>query len=122
MTRKEALQDLLVKVKAGNAPEYSPFREAYVKTYWQAFDMKDQGIAWKAYNGSMDAALSLHEAVLPGWTWHGGQNAHHRDVTMWVRKSEDGAVTLEFNAYAATPSRALLIALLEALVAKDGDA
>jgi len=27
-------------------------------------------LAWKAYNGSLDAAKALHDALLPGWEWN----------------------------------------------------
>ena len=108
MTRKEALQELLVKVKAG---EWEPNDSMGLKN---DAEMSFRGAvqdhcftAWRAYNGSMDAALSLFKAVLPGWVW-----VRHDDgeILVFDKATHDWG-----SGIADTPSRALLIAILEAL-------
>lgn len=101
MTRKEALQELLVKVKAGDDAPFHGFADIDLDVFTQGFIDDVQ----RAFHGSMDAALSLLEAVLPGWIWG-------RDEwgLMYVGGSGDGVDS------AGNPARALLIAILEALV------
>jgi len=60
MTRKEALAELVAKVEAGEWPS----RGAYLIP--GEFRPADPGLA---FQGSLDAAKALHEAVLPGWDW-----------------------------------------------------
>ena len=55
MTRKEALQAMLEKIKAGEFFDDLP-RPIELQT----------DLCFKAFNGSMDAAKSLHEALRPG--------------------------------------------------------
>lgn len=76
-----------------------------------------------AYHGSLDAALALHEALLPGWAlerlnkWPGtnGQctaylwGTHEEDGERW-HNAKDGRV----DATAPTPARAWLQAILRA--------
>ena len=68
--------------------------------------------AFNAYNGSLDAALRLHEALLPGWRWNawavGG-------ATVW------NDIANVHTAENSNPARAWLLAILRALKAK-GDA
>lgn len=69
---------------------------------------------FKAYNGSLDAALALHEALLPGRTLSVGQNAHYGDWNAWVRYAEDGEILDEYTAASDTAARSLLLAILRA--------
>ena len=103
MTRKEALQELLVKVKAG---EWG----------WMSREGAElPPIAYDAYNGSLDASISLFEAVLPGWGYEVWRDDGNAMVQVWP--FED----VFYCGVNASPSRALLIAILEALVAlEDG--
>jgi hypothetical protein len=73
--------------------------------------------ALEAYHGSLDAALALHEAVLPGW---GALIDLTSDVTV-----DNGAPNLiEFRDKSArvtgNPARAWLLAVLEALISLEG--
>lgn len=62
--------------------------------------------------GSLDAALRLHEALLPGWEWHlGPSNAKIYPFNRSPLKSWSGM--------ADNPARAWLLAILRALKAKD---
>ena len=62
MTCKQALADLIAKVEAGGLPRETIAIAAFdvqpILTNWR-------GVVADAYNGSLDAAKLLHEAVLP---------------------------------------------------------
>jgi len=119
MTRKEALTELLEKVKAGEYTASGDSDDMWLKWH-DAFSPRD----WKSYNelahgafdGSMDAALSLFEAVLPGWLYFGGPCVAS-EGSLYTVYSADMEQCECGRAY--TPSRALLIAILEALVAME---
>lgn len=106
MTRA-ALESLLAKVEAGEASTMG-FEDA-------GFD----GWAELAYNGSLDAALSLHEAVLPGWVARpqiGGEGA---GVSVWHCTIEDWDGGDEISANnQPDPARAWLIAIIRAMLAE----
>ena len=64
--------------------------------------------AWKAYNGSLNAAKALHEVVLPGWEWHlGPSNAKVYPY--------NGSPLKSWSGMADNPARAWLLAILRAL-------
>lgn len=57
--------------------------------------------------GSVDAALALKDALLPGVSWH-----------LWQFPDDAGCnIGLEDTSYAPTPARALLLATLRAYAA-----
>ena len=58
--RKDALQELLAKVEAGNCSNNGIMFGVFGDEWIKCFD---------AYNGSLDAALALHGTVLPGWQY-----------------------------------------------------
>ena len=126
MTDTDALDNLIKAVEAGTAtrkdfkdaiPPWGPapsFRlgGAYMQGY-QAME--------EAYSGSLDAALALHEALLPGWAldrvsmWPGGEcyaclmGTHDEYGERW-HSHGDGRV----EATSSTPARAWLLAILRA--------
>ena len=114
MTRKEALAELIAKVEAGDA------------TAVDIYEVMGRGglHAIGAYNGSLDAAKALHEAVLDGWTMD-QMNQWHEDGTPrgWAvhllrhkplpKKREQG------SGFGITPARAWLFAILRALHAME---
>lgn len=116
MTRKEALTALLEKVEAGDwsfnlsAAAFPP-ESAYGKCTFMFAD--------EAFNGSIDAAMALHEAVL-----------HERVFVEvhWSKRYEDEArVSLNlgrqgWRAGSGTIARAWLIAIIAALIAQEGEA
>ena len=113
MTRKEALQELLVKVRADldTAHHHAaafPSESAYGHCTWHD--------SHKASSGSMDAALSLFEAVLPGW-----KVGFITQTKIQWRVNISVNVDLRVNTKSETPSRALLIAILEALVVMEDE-
>ena len=104
--RKEALTDLRAKIEAGEAEDWI--------TYALAIGLRpdDRHIhAWNAYNGSLDAAKALHEAVLPGWE-HG-----HDGSIAWVKR-KGKRTSYRHNAQNGFTARAWLIAIIKALIAK----
>ena len=95
-----ALQALLMNVEAGEWWDDLP-RPADLHT----------DLCWKSFNGSLDAAKALHEAVLPGWIYLIGSQiasvsmSDHEDPRWW---------NVMHN---GNPARAWLIAILRALIA-----
>jgi len=103
--RKQALQDLLAKVEAGD----------YVST----FEYKDALGSWKeahnANHGSLDAAKKLHEAFLPGWHFDIATEANENGFYANFSSPDwDSA----FTSWADNPARAWLIAILKALISE----
>lgn len=66
----------------------------------------------RAYNGSLDAALRLHEALLPGWDYC---IDYVQRVKPLVYVQDDGGPT--HDGEADTPARAWLLAILRAMQA-----
>ena len=106
-----ALDKLIEAVEAGGdwiGPEAS--RALAPQQYVQAINAYGEA----GQVGSLDAALALHEALLPGRTLTVGQNAHHGDWNAWVRYAEDGEILDEYTAASDTAARAWLLAILRA--------
>jgi hypothetical protein len=116
MTRLEALKELAKKVEAGET-----------LTIFGRSDPCGLGRARMhlvtAYQGSLDAALALHEAVLPGWFVRGltqrGHDIWH--ATIWPELSIVGREDMVIGK-SATPARALLLADIRALIAQEESA
>jgi hypothetical protein len=71
-----------------------------------------------AVNGSLDAAVAFKEAVLPGWEWRltqEGDRVCYARVGLNIGPGE----RKEGLASSTTPSLALVVAVLKALVAKE---
>ncbi len=69
-----------------------------------------------AFDGSLDAALRLHEALLPGWGWGAGPWG----ARVWLYSDNpkwDGSNRHEIEMVDA-PARAFLLAILRALQAQ----
>ena len=71
----------------------------------------NEGRISRAVNGSLDAALALHEALLPGWWFQ--TSAVDGWATCYVERSGAG-VPEEAPSAAESPARAWLIAILRA--------
>ena len=112
MTELDKLDNLIDVVEAG---------EDYVERHIQrAFggyrSSANSAYINRAYHGSLDAALALHEALLPGWRWQhgfavGGHGSHA--ATVWLPHMEDAQWKVHF-AVGETPARAWLLAVLKA--------
>ena len=108
MNRKQALAELIAKVEAGEWPGKNVLHEIN-DTY--GFD------AWRAYDGSLDAAKLLHEAVLPGWFGGVSENIHGHGWYGWVQTNER-----HMDARSDNPARAWLLAILRALHSMEPEA
>ena len=104
MTDKmKALRDLLAKVDVGTWPG---------DIYDYVNGHENHMFAYKAFNGSLDAAKALHDAVLPGWIYLIGSQiagvsmSDHEDPRWW---------NMVHN---GNPARAWLICILRALIAQ----
>jgi hypothetical protein len=110
MTRLEALTALKEAVEAG----------AWPLLYPRTADLPDD-FPFDAFNGSLDAARSLHDAVLPGGFWFVG----HLDAPElgYVATLSAGtfADSPSWRAFNICPARAWLIAILTALIAQVED-
>jgi hypothetical protein len=110
--RKQALSDLLAKVEAGSAGQTD---------CWKVSDKNGAGWAcFEAYNGSFDAALALHNAVLPDEGWEVFRTAKYPGMIPGSSRHEFAAKVgwgKTVRGEASTPACALLIADLKALIA-----
>ena len=115
MTQKKALQDLLIAIEAGgdyDAPD------AWMP--WICIGDRGKAILPKAfqnvpaaYKGSMDAAMALHDAVLPGCDWF-LNSAYRGDKP---EAAIDGYCVDVTSSHDIT-ARAWIIAIIKALIAK----
>ena len=104
MRRKEALAELIETVQEGVWPGKNVLHEIN-DTY--GFN------AWRAYEGSLDAAKALHEAVLP---------RHYAQVHMWpVPEMCRVAIGGGHTGRGDNPARAWLLAILRALHSMEPD-
>ncbi len=89
-----------------------------------AFEPEEHAAAWNAYEGSLDAAKALHDALLPGWSWR-------KPAVPWEPESaavqspnwqpaddedDEGGYPF-FKGNSNDPARAGLLAILRALEA-----
>jgi hypothetical protein len=119
MTRLQALTELRDNVKSGDA-QPTVFMNALERGGLH-------GIS--AFNGSLDAAKALHEAVLPGAVWL-VRSSDDEDVrsgrfqqgqflaNIWFHENPNEGGK-HFHTWAFTPARAWLLAILEALIARE---
>ena len=112
MDRKQALEALLVKVEAGEWPD--DYGAAPLLSH------PSDCLALAAFEGSLDAAKALHEAVLPPinqYTIDEGPSGCGAQIAIWPNGLSSGD-ELIFNGYDCTPARAWLIAILKAYRSK----
>lgn len=119
MTKRDDLIALRDAVEAGS----------WTVTHWRDFaalptgDADNPGpiLAHRAYHGSLDAALALHEGLLPGWAWgvETDDEPPHDFSAVVLRSIPEGAPWSVFYSGAAKPARAFLLAILEALIAQE---
>ena len=115
MGRLNALKELAAKVAAGTA-DHEAGALAFINDDPDDGDCVNRAIwAQQAYQGSLDAALALHNAVLPGWFWsrQGFVMQVTNDHTGWGNGIY-GRARNDDN-----PARAWLLAVLRALIAQE---
>lgn len=127
MTRKQALIELRDKVTAGqfdadpggaHLPPFTKFMSASENALPQ--DVRGCSVlAWECYKGSLDAALALHQAVLPNEGWRVEWIAKYPALA-FVKAPFCASVGwgVTHRAYAETPARAWLLAILSALISE----
>lgn len=108
-----ALDKLIEAVEAGNATEFQfhTWRPGLTGT------IKESKAMLRAYNGSLDAALALHEALLPRWKY-----SLSNDLMQHGGPCEPAAVWDGMGNYSGgfadeaviQPARAWLLAILRA--------
>ena len=107
MTRKEALAELIAKVEVG----------IWLPDVLAKLPDIHTDLTWKAYQGSLDAAKALHEAVLPRCEWGCGfdeDEGFGAGVT-------SGGREFVIHGGATSPARAWLLAILRALHSMEPD-
>lgn len=111
----EALKELAAKVEAGEW-DHSPNGAARKVFPYKSASIDDLGlIAAEAFNGSLDAAKVLHDALVPGWTIHIGTE---NNGEFHVIVGSPSNVRLYDEAFNAIMARAWLLAILRALIDK----
>ena len=103
MTRKEALAELIAKVEAGRV-------HGTLTAQILADTDMDVELFLDAYEGSLDAAKALHEAVLPNYGVGIGMPATKEYCAELFDENDDSTF-----AFAEAPARAWLLAILHAL-------
>lgn len=104
-----ALKELAAKVEAGE--EHIRFAECLL--YRDRLGLPYHGVwAERAYQGSLDAAKTLHEALLPGWEWR----FQHLDSSHLLNREQPACSEAHIKGNAA---RAWLLAILRALIAEN---
>ena len=98
----QAIAALIEAIKAGDGISIDDVGTV------DAFDAKQILIALNAYNGSLDAALSLHKALLPGCGW--GITSGNEYGAMCSISTGLPCVPC----HGVTPARAWLLAILRA--------
>lgn len=121
--RREALEALRDKVRAGAfaAPEGSeraPYFNRFMYAAEQCLPQDVRGccvLAWEAYNGSLDRAMMLHNALLPEWFW-----CRHVDGAFYLEQSffQAGKPCLAVSENCTNPARAWLLSILSALISE----
>lgn len=114
MTDRNALAALIEAVEAGVAT-----RAAIEEMGFAALPKMVDGVnCGSAYNGSLDAAKALHEALLPGWVARPQIGGAGAGVKVWHCTVEDWETGEEIEANnMPDPARAWLLAMLRALAA-----
>ncbi len=103
------LDDLIAAVEAGVEP---------VELWLALGSQRNIDRAQEACRGSLDAALRLHEALLPGCGWDIWRTLDHLPNGM-SRKMYGCNLPMTDTAYTDNPARSWLLAILRALKAKE---
>ncbi|MBO29528.1 MAG: hypothetical protein CML61_12375 [Rhodobacteraceae bacterium] len=118
-----ALEDLIAAVKAGDDVAFRRANRAMFSTPCQELGLQiREENARHAYKGSLDAALELHNAVLPDEGWEVYRTSKYPGMIPGSCSSPYKAKVgwgTQFAGHADTPARAWLLAILRALEARD---
>lgn len=104
-----SMREIIEAVERGNGC-LSSYLPAEHEALWAKF--------YKAFDGSLDAAFALHEALLPGWRVHKMGEDDNTGSGWWAFLCTRYAPLLESKAYdQPNPARAWLLAILRAVEA-----
>lgn len=120
MDKVEALEALLKKIEMDDwdIMRDEPHEITGLNGYWGYFDDV-------MHKGSLDAALALHNAVLPDEGWEVYRTAKYPGMIPGSCPSPFKAIIgwgAQVSGHSDTPARAWLIAILRALIAIDQNA
>lgn len=101
-------------------PYYHPQCIGEEPIYWHAPEPYRKR-ACPPLTASVDSALALIEAKLPGCAPSIGQNVHYRHWHGYILEAEGGDPVTIGAGISATPALALLEALVSALIEEQGD-
>jgi hypothetical protein len=107
------LDKLIAAVEAGSIARHD--LDAFIP--WRGLDNLTNDCL-DAYNGSLDAALRLHEALLPGWNVQRLFGPYRNDPRWRITIKDMDPKGAEESAIADNPARAWLLAILRALKAR----
>ena len=109
MTRLQALTELRDRVRVGECPMWTQI------TGGIGLRPDNRHLSfYEAFNGSLDAAKALHEAVLPGWRW-----ALTRDTANVYLTDRPYDGFIHSGSCDGKPARAWLLAIIAALIAQE---
>jgi len=121
MKRLDALKELAAKVEAGSCP-----LRCLNNAGWGSDNVQEAISIRKAFHGSLDAALAVHNAVLPGWHYffYGADyetlfSGNQHEPFCVVAKGRGGVDLETHRGNSTTPARAWLLAILRALIAME---
>ena len=120
-----ALDKLIEAVEAGEISKGVTGLKAFEQFSRNAFGLYQSNAAWRAYGGSIDAALALHEALLPGWVFRitgggpmpiiGDYRIPHVHVFRPKMTEDDEPIGASSSGFdCGDPARAWLLAILRA--------
>jgi len=107
MTRRDDLVALRDAVRAGVAVPLS----------FIFLDAESHRQAFRAYNGSLDAAKAMHEAVLQNHQWHISNEANGDGYVCSIFDNKRDRYTA--TTHQPCPALAWLLAVLDALIAQE---
>lgn len=111
MTRREARIALIAKIASGE----QPMPDLQVRAIGVHPDNRHTRVNG-AFHGSIDHAMALHEAVLPGWGWHCGSYG----ARVWEYPGDEWRPERRQDVEMAdSPARAWLLVILRALLTQE---
>lgn len=114
MTNTTALKDLLGNVEAGSFPADTSARDLGFADLVNETGFPLINRMYSAFEGSLDAAKALHEAVFPYFDWDFANFTLSGDVCLERLRPRER----EYGFCDMNPARAWLIAILKALIAE----
>lgn len=117
----EALKELAAKVEVnffdGEPPKFNSFCDEW-EAIFGIYVHPTYSNPWRAYNGDLNAAKALHDAVLPGWAWSVKTLATD-SVQVWTNRAYGLREPGHIGTTKDNPARAWLLAILRALIAQE---